>query len=368
MKKIISIFCLLLLVFACSKSEEEPTKSNNNYDKSALLINWADNIIVPSYVNYQSKVNDLLLSSNAFTTAPTEANLLTLRNSWVETYKAFQYVAMFNFGKAEEIRFNEKTNTYPTDIAGINANISSGIYDFNNLTQYYKQGLPALDYLINGLSTTDNEVVSFYTTNSNATNYKKYLNDLVAKIKLNIDLIVTDWNTNYRNQYISNTGTTVTGAVIVTTNNFVRNLEKDIRTSKIGFPSGVFSGGDLKPQNVEAFYKSDISKILLNEALIASQNFFNGKKFDATSTGPSLKSYLDFVKNNQELSGLINTQFTKSLDSNNLLNNNLSVQVTNDNSKMIALYDILQQNVAYTKLDMIQALNISIIYSDNDGD
>ncbi len=366
MKKIISIISILLLLFACSKSDD--TQQDNKYDKTALLTNWADNIIVPSFVNYQSKVNDLVASSNTFTTSPTETNLVILRNSWVETYKAFQYVAIFNFGKAEEISLNEKTNTYPTDVPGINANISSGNYDFNNLTQYTKQGLPALDYLINGLSSTDLEIVGFYSTNSNATNYKKYLNDLVIKMKSNSELIVSDWNISYRNQYIANTGSTVTGSVNITSNSFVKNLEKDIRTSKIGFPSGIFSGGVLKPQNIEALYKNDISKILLNESLKASQDFFNGKKFNETVIGPSLKSYLDFVKNNQQLSDLINAQYTKVFAANNFLNNNFSTQITSDNSKMISAYDLLQQNVVYTKLDMMQALNISIGYSDNDGD
>jgi hypothetical protein len=35
---------------------------------------------------------------------------------------------------------------------------------------------------------------------------------------------------------------------------------------------------------------------------------------------------------------------------------------------MILAYDALQQNVIYTKLDMMQALNITIDYIDSDGE
>ena len=35
---------------------------------------------------------------------------------------------------------------------------------------------------------------------------------------------------------------------------------------------------------------------------------------------------------------------------------------------MITAYNTLQQNVVYTKLDMMQALNITIDYVDGDGD
>lgn len=369
MKKIISICFLFLIVIACSKSEDKPVLDDNSSLRTTLLTNWADNIIVPSYVNFQSKMNLVVANSNTFTTTPNEANLLTLRTSWVEAYKAYQYVAMYSFGKDEEINFKEATNTYPTDVAGINANISSGIYNLGVLSQFKRQGLPAIDYLINGLGANDTEIIAFYVTNSNSVNYKKYLNDVSNKIKTNINLIVVDWNSSYRNAFVANNGIQVTSAVNFTANEFVKNLEKDIRTAKIGFPAGLFSTNNaVKPNNVEAFYKNDISKILLNESIKASQDFFNGKHFNSTTTGIGLKSYLDFVKKNSQLSDLINAQYNKVFAINNALNNSFSSQVTNDNAKMLSSFDALQQNVIYTKVDMTQALNITIDYVDGDGD
>jgi hypothetical protein len=70
-----------------------------------------------------------------------------------------------------------------------------------------KQGFPALDYLINGLS-TDALIVTQYTTNANAAKYKKYLTD-VTRLKSSADSVVTDWNSGYRNSYIANNGTSV---------------------------------------------------------------------------------------------------------------------------------------------------------------
>ena len=35
---------------------------------------------------------------------------------------------------------------------------------------------------------------------------------------------------------------------------------------------------------------------------------------------------------------------------------------------MLAAYDAIQQNVVYLKLDMMQALNITVDYVDSDGD
>ncbi|MFE3849125.1 imelysin family protein [Flavobacterium sp. LB3P45] len=371
MKKILLILSLIVLIAACSSNEGESNTDGNNYDRTVLLTNWADNIIIPSYVNYQAKVQILATNSNAFVTTPTEGNLQAVRSSWLDAYKAYQYISMYNLGKAEEINFNMASNTYPTNTIGIESNISSGTYNLALLSQLDKQGFPALDYLINGLSTSDAAIVGFYATNTNATNYKQYLSAVVSKLKTNIDAVVTDWNSGFRNSYVANNGTSVSSSVNKTTNLFVKNLEKDIRAGKLGIPAGVFSSGVKYPEKVEGYYKNDISKELLNISLKAQQDFFNGKHFNSTTTGAGLKMYLDFlnaIRNNQKLSDIINNQFTTIFTVNTTLNNSFSQQINTDNSKMIAAYDALQQNVIYVKLDMMQALNITIDYVDGDGD
>ena len=371
MKKTLLILSFIALIAACSSNGGDDNTGGNNYDRTALLTNWADNIIIPSYVNYQTKVQILVTNTATFVATPTEANLQTVRTSWLEAYKGYQYVSMYNLGKAEEISLNAASNTYPTSAIGIESNISSGSYNLALLSQFDKQGFPALDYLINGLSTNDASIVGFYATNANATNYKQYLTAVVSKLKTNVDAVVTDWNSGFRNSYVANNGTSVSSSLNKTTNLFVKNLEKDIRTGKLGIPAGIFSSGVKYPEKVEAYYKNDISKELLNVSIKASQDFFNGKHFNHATTGEGLKSYLDFlnaVKNGQKLSDVINNQFAAIYTVNNTLNNSFSQQISTDNSKMIAAYDALQQNVINVKLDMMQALKITIDYVDGDGD
>lgn len=372
MKKLLILFCVLLTLSACTSSDNsEASIDGNNYNRTLLLTNWADNIIIPSYVNYQAKIEILATNINIFNTASTEVNLRAVRASWLEAYKAYQYVALYSFGKSEQINLKESANTYPTNTSGIEANIAAGGYNLTLLSQFDKQGFPALDYLINGLNTTDALIVTHYTTNTNATKYKMYLNDVVTRLKSNVDLVVADWNSGYRNSYIANNGTTVSSSVNITTNNFVKNLEKDIRSGKLGIPAGLFSSGIKFPEKVEAYYKNDLSKELLNTALKASQDFFTGKHFNKSTSGEGLQSYLDYLKairSGEKLSTIINNQFTTIFNVNATLSNNFSNQITTDNAKMIVAYDALQQNVIYTKLDMMQALNITIDYVDGDGD
>jgi len=369
------IFLTLMIVIVVSTitccSSSGNGSSTDNFDRTALLTNWADNIIIPGYVNYQGKLQVLVNDVAAFNASPDETNLQTVRTSWFEAYKAYQAVSIFYMGKAVDISLNDSANTYPADAAGIESNIATGGYNLNLFAQFSRQGFPGLDYMINGLGASDAAIVSFYYTNPNAVKYKQYLTDITTKLKSNVDAVIADWNAGYRNTYISNTGTGVSSSVSKTTNLFVKNLEKTIRTGKIGIPAGLFSSGTLFPDKVEAYYKNNISKELLNVSIKAEQDFFNGKYANSTQTGPSLKSYLDYmnsVRNGQNLSTIINNQFETIYTSNATLSDSFSQQVNTDNSKMIAAYDVIQQEVVYLKLDMMQALNITIDYVDGDGD
>ena len=50
-----------------------------------------------------------------------------------ESYKKWQYVEMFNIGKAEEIMYFNTMNTYPVNQDRILYNITNSNYDLNNL-------------------------------------------------------------------------------------------------------------------------------------------------------------------------------------------------------------------------------------------
>lgn len=374
MKKIFLFLSTALLVAgaACSSGNDSGNDlEQNTYDRKALLTNWADNIIIPSYTAYQNKVQVMITAAAAFNTAPSVTTLQTLRTAWLEGYKAYQYTAIYAIGKAEDTNYNMTSNTFPASKTGIDANIASGTYNLALQSQFDKQGFPALDYLINGLGADDAAIVGFYTTNANAANYKNYLTALTAKLKSSVDVVLADWNSGYKAAFISNTANSVSGSVNIMTNLFVKNFEKDIRSGKLGIPAGVFSNGTVFPDKVEAYYKNNVSRELLLTSIQASQDFFNGKHFGSATTGEGLKSYLDFVnavRDGKKLSDVINTQYAATLQVSGTLNNSFSEQINTNKTLMVTAYDALQKNVIYIKLDMMQALNITIDYVDGDGD
>ncbi|WP_109851927.1 imelysin family protein [Aquimarina sp. AU58] len=373
MKK--SLFLVLVALFfiaGCSSSDDSNDTGGitDNFDRKALLTNIADNIVIPSYQSFSTDIIALRTATSTFVTTTDAANLVALRNAWIKAYTSWQSVSMFEIGKAEELSLRNFMNVYPVTVAEIETNITSGTYDFTSVTKQDEQGFGALDYLLNGLSTTDTGIVEFYTTNANAAGYKKYLSDLVDRMNNLTDEVLNAWKGSYRGTFISNSGSSATSSLDKLTNDFIFHYEKHLRAAKIGIPAGVFSGSPLDT-TVEAFYKGDISKALFNANLSALQDFFNGKHFGSTTTGESLKTYLDFlntIKNGEDLSTLINNQFNTARTKASSLDDDLSSQVRTNNTLMTQTYDELQKNVVFLKVDMLSAMSIRVDFVDADGD
>jgi len=74
------------------------------------------------------------------------------------------------------------------------------------------------------------------------------------------------------------------------------------------------------------------------------------------------------VKNGEDVSALINTQFNASRTAINSLNDSFSNQINTDNNAMLSAFEALQSNVVLLKSDMFSALSIAVEFNSGDGD
>ncbi|WP_026755844.1 imelysin family protein [Sediminibacter sp. Hel_I_10] len=373
MKKIVlSLFTIALLI-ACSESDDSGSgTSSDGFDRQAMLTNWADNIIVPAFQDLNSDLAVLKTDKDAFLATPNQTTLDALRTSWLESYKTWQYVEMFDIGKAEELNYADQMNIYPANITNIQNNIALGAGNYNLAAPSNNSsvGFPAVDYMLYGIANTDAEIIGAFSTDSNFENNKTYLSNLIDRMDALSLLITNDWLTNYRDVFVNSTANTATSSTNKLTNDFIFYYEKGLRANKFGIPAGVFSSTPLNTK-VEAFYNEEVSKVLADEALKAVQDFFNGKAYNSASTGESFHSYLDYlntIKEGEDLSTIINNQFNTAEGKIQVLDNNFSQQIITNNNKMTEAYDELQKAVVLLKVDMVQALNISVDFIDADGD
>ncbi len=368
MKKILLTFFTITLL-SCSSDDGGSATPADSFDRGAMLVNWADNIILPSYDAYQSDLATLETATAAFITSPDQTNLDALRVAMTEAYTSWQYVAPFNFGKAEADFLYNNTNIFPCDATAIDTALLAGSFNLDLPSSNTMQGFPAIDYLVSGIASTDADILVLYT-GSNASLYTEYFQSVVTKLKDRTDVVVADWNGGYRDSYVASTGNTATSSVNVTVNKFIQYYESNLRTGKVGIPVGAFTSSTF-PEKVEAYYTNTLSKELCVEALKACQDFFNGKYYTSNTTGESLSSYLAALGTESggiALNNTIDGQFSTAITSINGLSNSFSEQVINDSATMLSAYDELQSLVVYLKTDMVSAMDISVSYVDNDGD
>ncbi|HET8829732.1 MAG TPA: imelysin family protein [Pelobium sp.] len=367
---------LLALVFfvGCGK-DSQPTKEedSNAIDRKALLANLADNIIVPAYADFKLKFDVMLAKSDAFAAQPNNANLLALRTAWQEAYITWQKVELFDFGPGQTFAIRSQFNIYPTSETVIQSNITSGTANLDLPANYAAQGFPALDYLINGVANSDAEIVTYYSTGADATKRVNYLKKVIAQMNTTFTSVYNAWEGDFAETFKSKTAIDAGSSTSTLINGFVLNYERYIRSGKIGIPAGVLTPGTTFPEKVEAFYKKDLSLTLAKTAQQASFDFYNGKAYNANTTGYSIKSYLTSLGAKDATSGklladIIAEQFEACARKLDALNNNLNSQVINNNQPMVDAFNEMQILVKLLKVDMTSAMSITISYTDNDGD
>ena len=367
--KFLPIFCLMFL--ACSEdSREEEGEQTDSFDRGAMLENWADHIIIPSFQAFNEKTENMVTIAEAFEADPSEENFEFLRASFRQNYQEFQTVSLFEIGPAEERNYRLFLNTYPANTLNIDAKATSGEYNLDLPSSYAEQGFPALDYLLYGVADSEAEILSFYQDGENSENHRAYLKAVVTKINDLTSEVTAAWEGDYRNSFVNNTSSSSTGSVDRFTNDFVMYFEKYLRTGKIGYPAGAFTGTPL-PGNVEGLYAEDLSKDLYLEALQTVQDFFYGVQIGTDDNGPSYWQYLDYLdemKDGQKLSAVIGNAFSDIRNASSELDASFKNQVETDNTKMLQSFDELQKLVILFKLDMMQALSVSVDYVDSDGD
>jgi hypothetical protein len=367
-----SLIFSFIFLFSCSEDNSTPA-SSDNYDRKELLSNLVNNIIIPAHQNFNNELQLFESTVNSFNDDRSISNLEMIQDQFIVAYRAWQYIEMFNIGYAEEIYYASKMNIYPANTTRILENINSDNVDLDgNSNQFSAQGFPAIDYLLFGVAENNIQILDIYSIDNNST--FTYLNLLVSKMIENTDAVIDYWETN-RQDFTNSTGNTSSSSLNMLANDFVYYYEKGLRANKIGIPAGVWSGEI--PQNVEAYYKSDISKILAIEGLQACINFFKGIHFgESQINGEGLYDYLAYLDdtNYSDSSMFIGLQddildsFDNSMIKLEQLNNNFALQIETDNIKMLEAYDSIQQGVVRLKTNMLSILGISVDYYDADGD
>jgi predicted lipoprotein len=365
----LSIFLLgaiaLVVGFACN---DNSGGSTDNFDRQAMLRNYADNLVKPAYSDLQMQADVFHSVVINFNSNPPIATLHNLRVSWSNTYVLWQYANAYNFGPAGEEGLRkgliEEIGTFPASKTKIENAIAAGTWNLEDFNRDAR-GLLALEYLIFGKNQSDDEIVAGFANNVNR---RAYLAALAENLRDRVAEVATAWNGAYRDEFIQNDGTDVGSSTAQLYNEFVRSYES-IKNFKLGLPLGKRPGQtQVVPQLVEAYY-SDQSIDMLKIHFSAIEAIWYGRAKNGQD-GIGFREYLESVEGGNDL--IADTEMQLAAVKAALAavpgTPSLTVQIAGDNSKVEALYTELQKLTRFFKSDMSSLLGIAITFSSGDGD
>ena len=363
--KYILLPLMVCLLASCGDNTTETDDPNTGVDlaelRQEIALHVTDDLILPAYQELSNKTELLQNAAIAFGEDSGQTNLDNLRNAHQASWTCWQKTSLYYFGPTVNNGLRAGLNIFPADPDKIEANIANGNYQLGSLDNQDAEGLPALDYLLNG---TDELAPLADFTEERLT----YITALATAINDQVVITEDDWNNGvFRTTFTGTdaTGTDVGSALGLIVNGIDLHFQRFVRDGKVAIPAGLRSAGVTRPQSVEARY-GKYSTELLKTSLQAYQDYFNGVS-QTGNNGPSLLEYLRQI-DQVALANQIDNHFTILLDKVDQLDPSIAQQIETDNEELIEVFLSMQDLVAIFKSDMASVIGISITNQDNDGD
>ncbi|MDQ4141945.1 MAG: imelysin family protein [Bacteroidota bacterium] len=350
----IFLTAIFFFVNACTDKNNSDAVPQEGFDKTAMLTSYADKLIIPAYSGMQQQLQTLETALNSFLAAPNEANQQLLKPVFKEAYLQFQRISVFQLGPAETVLLNNFLNTFPADVAAVENNISNGTYNLEVNSATNQQGFPALDFLL----FSEQAIEKF--NGATSANRKKYVQDIITRMKTLVSTVHTNWTTTYRSQFIGNTRTDVGSPIGFLVNQFAYELDQ-LKGPRIGWPYGKQSGGVIFADKSEAFY-AGFSGALAVENLASLKKAYTGAE-----SGKGIADYLVALQKKQ-LNTDVLKQFDVAIDKLKAIPDPLATAFTEHKDLVDAAYREVQTLLTLVKTDVASATGVRITYQDSDGD
>jgi predicted lipoprotein len=359
------IVLMLTVLFSCKKKAgNDPVDETSTFNKQELLVNMADQVILPAYRNFKTSLDSLAGAYENFKASATLSDYQLLKKKLHVAYLRYQRISLPGFGPGEDAGIRINFNIFPCDTVKIRNNINSGTYNLATASNTDTKGFPALDYLFYGSGKPEAEMMQLFSN----TNRQKYVSDLLADMSGKINAVISAWEGTYRATFTNSLGTDVGSSIGFLVNQISYELDY-LKNFKIATPLGLRSGGTPLPANSEAYYGGQSTGYAL-ETLNAIENFYRGRSFSGQD-GKGFDDYLDHLDarhGDQALTAAISGQFASARTKLTEVGNPLSDKVITGSTPVEAAYKELVKLLVLLKTDMPSSLGVVITYQDSDGD
>lgn len=363
-RPIIGIVTVAIILSSCG-SDTGPIV--DSYDRTSMLTELSDEVIVPSYDSARVALSEL---RSSFEQAVLDGDVSTtdvdmLRRDYLNAVRRWQRVVTFNFGPAEGSlgTLAQELATFPCDTATVEQRIASG----DTITTNFRRdtrGFAGMDYLLFARSA---EQVSKELSGPESTKRRDYLHSLLVRADNDLSSVAAAWKSSYRAVFISRNGTDAGSSVSLLLNDLNKSFEL-LKNYKLGLPLGLRAGQTMaEPTKIESYY-SGISYELLGLHYSSIKEVWSGRLVSGAQI-PSFRSYLLTVVNGPRLVEETESQFARIDAAYGMVSqSNMGEQIRSNPQALVALHTEMQKLTRFIKSEMSSLLGISITYSSGDGD
>ena len=274
-----------LMVFtACSSSDDkkkddpQPTPSPSSevtiqdaeYD--AIINQYVDNVVMPTYSDLKEKNSDLYLSVVDFGNAPSDAKFQAICDAWLAAREPWEQSEAFLFGPVADFGLDPNMDSWPLDQEAIVNTLKSqqwndmkweGDYDEDDEAIAAAQnvrGFHTLEFLafrdgkartLTDQAASDNAADYVYNE-TNATAWAQYMRNTAQLLVDDVTLLCNEWEDSYANEFKKHNGGDFTSGLscIEQLIDGCIDIAGEVGGAKIGEPYDLYMSG----KKTEALY------------------------------------------------------------------------------------------------------------------
>ena len=268
----------LLTFTSCSSSDDsskkeettEVTIKDAEYD--AIVNQYVDNVVIPTYSDLKAKNSALYQAVVAFGDEPSNANFQAICNAWLAAREPWEQSEAFLFGPVADYGLDPNMDSWPLDQEAIVKMLESQQWNDMKWTGDYDEdddaiaaaqnvrGFHTLEFLAfrDGKSRTltdtaaDGEAANAVYNTANATAWAQYMRNTAQLLVDDVTTLCDAWNNGYAAKFKSHNGGDFTSGLscIEQLIDGCIDIAGEVGQAKIGDPYDLYKSG----KTTEALY------------------------------------------------------------------------------------------------------------------
>ena len=255
------------------KKEDQPTEvSIQDAEYDAIINQYVDNVVLPTYNDLKAKNSQLYSAVVAFGDAPSDANFQKICDAWLSAREPWESSEAFLFGPVADYGLDPNMDSWPLDQEAIVNTLMSQQWNEMEWTGDYDEdddaiaaaqnirGFHTLEFLafrdgkartLNDTASDDDPANTVYNE-SNANAWAQYMRNTAQLLVDDVTLLVDSWNNGYAESFKShNSGDFTSGlSCIEQLIDGCVDIAGEVGGAKIGEPYDLYVSG----KTTEALY------------------------------------------------------------------------------------------------------------------